>query len=116
MSCVAASGEVVLPGPARSGSDEAEEDEEEAGEAEEDEEEAQEEDEEDVAARIPDEMLLKDLVDAPPSTQPTQDTPPRRRKRRDRADISSVNVVEGTRAQQPVARFTPGSGARRKRN
>lgn len=108
MSCVAASGEVVLPGPARSGSDEAEEDEEEA------EEEAG-EDEEDVAARIPDEMLLKDLVDAPPSTQPTQDTPPRRRKRRDRADISSVNVVEGTRGQHPVARFTPGSGARRKR-
>lgn len=115
MSCVAASGEVVLPGPARSGSDEAEEDEEEAGEAEEAEEEAG-EDEEDVAARIPDEMLLKDLVDAPPSTQPTQDTPPRRRKRRDRADISSVNVVEGTRGQHPVARFTPGSGARRKRN
>nr|ADB85288.1 putative retrotransposon protein [Phyllostachys edulis] len=115
---------VVQPGPTRSGSDEAEEDEEEAGEDEEEggadeAEEAEEkagEDEEDVAARIPDEMLLKDLVDAPPPTQPTQDTPPRRRKRRDRADISSVNVIEGTRGQHPVARFKPGSGARRKRN
>ena len=113
MSCVAPGGEVVQPGPAQSGSDGAEEageDEEEGGADE------AEEDEEDVAARIPDEMVLADLVGAPPPTQPTQGTPPRRPTRRDLADVSSVNVVEGTRGQHPVARFTPGSGARRKRN
>ena len=90
--------------------DEDPEDDEEAGE---DEEEGG-ADEEAVDAMLPDEMVLADLVGAPSPTQPTQGTPPRR-KRRDRADVSSVNVVEGTRGQHPAARFTPGSGARRKR-
>lgn len=85
MSYVAAAGEVMQPGSARSGADEADEakeaseDEEEAGEDEEEggadeakeEEEETGEDEEDIAARIPNEMLLVDLVGAPPPTQPT---------------------------------------------
>lgn len=69
-------------------------------------------DEEDnMDVKLPDEM---NLVGAPTPTQPSQATPPRH-KRRDHADISSINVVEGTRGEHLTSMFTSGTGAVRKR-
>lgn len=118
MNCAAAAaGEVVQPAPPRSGSScatasDATTSASAAGDEEEDEE-HDEEDDEAVHARLPDELILADLVGASTVTQLTQATPPHR-KCRDRADISSVNVVEGTRGQHLAGRFTPGTGAHRK--
>lgn len=67
-----------------------------------------------VDAKLPNEMVLSNLIGAPTVTQLTQAMLPHR-KHRDRVDISSVNVIEGSRGEHPASRFTPGTGARRKR-
>lgn len=69
--------------------------------------------EEDVDAELPDEMVLSNLVGAPTPAQPPQATPPHR-KHHDRVEISSINVVEGTRGEHPAATFTLCTGAVRK--
>lgn len=64
--------------------------------------------------RLLDEMILSDLVGALTPTQSTQ-AMPLRRKRHDRVDISSVNIVKGMRGKHRASSFTPRTGARRKR-